>query len=427
MEAPLIRPVQHVERSSAQDATTPAAAKLWGLAMPQTKRTNPSFDPQTWMPRPESSATLRSLASGEGRTTAHLQQVRHPRSDQSVSSISLPTGYGSRIARDFAEEHRRRNPKPTTRVPQALHHIRYGFDLARRGATNTAKEEFTEAMWAVARAKDAAETTGRHCEALSRALQTMREADEFTVAARAADATARVAKIARYHRSPAARDVIRRELGAIEAMQVYFANARSDFVTAVGGDAAGSLALFGLARSYLHQNTQRTSDQSLSGARSMTLLLAAHQMDGNDHRVSNELGVLYAKYGDTPNAEKMLKRSLVSQESPEAWQNISKVWQSAGKGELASYAGQRSGQLGPSERTQRANQVRFVEAEEMIAAAPAQKRPAASIQRADAGGQQPPAPTQIATPHREPKKKWWKRIFAKPAGEVAHVSATQTE
>ena len=77
----------------------------------------------------------------------------------------------------------------------------------------------------------------------------------------------------------------------------------------------------------------------------MALLLAAHDVQPGDHKITNELGVLYARFGELNKAELMLKRSLIAREHAESWHNLSRVWEMAGKDELSHYASQRSGQL----------------------------------------------------------------------------------
>lgn len=414
-------------------ARYPTASELWSVPMPQAARQSKAFDPQLWAPDPNASAAYRRVAGSAPAisTTDALRQVRYPqRTATKPTEIRhhRPVDWQSTSAPSSASyfdalQRAKRNAaaaKTETRVGRAQAHVKYGFDLARRGAAHSAEQEFTEALWAVAHANDARAGNRQHADALRQGLLALEEAEEFSPLVRSQDSCVEASRIAARHKSTVARRVVKQQLDAVSAMQVYLDHAQRALALSLAGDGAGAEALYGLSRSVQVKSQNGSCGSGLAGAKAMALLLAAHDVQPGDHKITNELGVLYARFGELNKAELMLKRSLIAREHAESWHNLSRVWEMAGKDELSHYASQRSGQLKQVGATSRPTSVRFVEPQVFAASAPG--APGYSL---------PPSATvksQIATTGTAPSDakapNWFQRVLAHGPLNVAKSNDT---
>ena len=181
-------------------ARYPTASELWSVPMPQAARQSKAFDPQLWAPDPNASAAYRRVAGSAPAisTTDALRQVRYPqRTATKPTEIRhhRPVDWQSTSAPSSASyfdalQRAKRNAaaaKTETRVGRAQAHVKYGFDLARRGAAHSAEQEFTEALWAVAHANDARAGNRQHADALRQGLLALEEAEEFSPLVRSQD------------------------------------------------------------------------------------------------------------------------------------------------------------------------------------------------------------------------------------------------
>ncbi len=242
--------------------------------------------------------------------------------------------------------------KPVVAFPgiaKARQQLSYAEDLAKRGAVHSAEKEYTEALWTVAHALDARDRSTTHTAALQVALLTMDEAEMFAPTIRAPSGSDDVKRLAASHRNPAAKLVAETGASPLQALQVYYEFARKKLTDAVGELPTGAESLYGLARVQLAHSKAKTSTSQLAQAKAMSLLLAATEVDPQNYRATNELGVLYAQFGQLAHAETMLKRSAESLQRAETWQNLAKVYEMAGREDWARQAIARSQSL-PTER-----------------------------------------------------------------------------
>jgi hypothetical protein len=151
----------------------------------------------------------------------------------------------------------------------------------------------------------------------------------------------------------------------------------------------------------------------------MALLLAAHEINPTDHKITNELGVMYARFGDLPKAEMMLKRSLVAREHSESWHNLSRVWEMAGKSELAQYGQTRSAQLRNAGGSFKATNVRVVAPDQLIASA----APPAELALGTAKPSGSPRPAAAKSPGQP---NWFEKMLSKSPFAIAGSKETTT-
>jgi Tfp pilus assembly protein PilF len=396
-----------------------SVAALWNLPAEVPTHATGEWDPRTCVPDPRGVAAVRLLQRNSGvqdqGALQALSAINYPQAAGTLPGESVP---GPSAQRYFDALRKARqaaaNPPQRTAVRNADAHLNYGRDLLGRGAINSAYDEYMAALWSVAYTHDAQTAVPQHVNQLAAALEALDEAEQFAHLPRTSDSHIAVSRLASRHRCSAARRVVRHKLDAVTAMQTYCDVARAELVQAVDGDAAGAAALYGLARTTEQRASRGIDVASFAAPRCMALLLAAHEVAPDNHRVSNELGVMYARFGELAKAEKLLKRSLLVQEHAESWHNLSGVWQLAGKNELATYAQKRAEQLRSSQGHPRTPHVRLVAAAELPAAAAPAETPS-----------EPPPETQTAAPPTaEPsgyveKTSWLMRMFSKRPKSVA--------
>jgi hypothetical protein len=423
--------------SPGANSPTLDAARLWDIPGPQNIHNSPGFHPQLWSPDPNASAAYRAVSSAvptsSVSTVEALRNVRYPQyaAKPVATEHDRPLDWRPQHAPSSANYFRalqqaKRNATQTqteTRVGRAQAHVNYGFDLARRGAAHSAGQEFTEALWAVAHAKDA-QTGGRqHAERLRQGLKALEEVEDFAPLVRRENSDLEAGRRAAQHRTKVARRVVKQRLDAVSAMQVYLNDAHDNLVFAMEGDGAAGEALYGLSRSLQAKSQNGSSGSGLVGAKSMAMLLAAHEISPVNHKITNELGVLYARFGELNKAEVMLKRSLLAREHSESWHNISRVWEMAGKEELAVYANRRSDQLRRAGVTSRPVEVRFVDPQELVASAPPAPEytgPSAAKSNAQAVATMPASAARSA---KQPN--WLQRVFRGGTSSVASAKQTR--
>ena len=220
----------------------------------------------------------------------------------------------------------------------AERHIRRGVDLAERNAVYSARHEFTEALWLVAQAHDAAEGGGRHAEALREALEALAEVDDFhSPALRGAGPEALGQRLAS-HRSRVYAAGSPPPATAVAAAQCYYEFARGRLVEAVGQEPIGSLALYSLGRLLAANATAGDATATQSDGHAMTLHQAALLADHRNFLAANELSVLLARYGRYAEARDLLRQAVAVSPRPSLWHNLAVVHARLGEAQLAEAA-----------------------------------------------------------------------------------------
>lgn len=216
---------------------------------------------------------------------------------------------------------------------QVAQHVDYGQDLADRGATHSARSEYMRALDVVAHALDAQQNSDYHRKALREALTALEEADDLTPHVEQGDAGWR--RSVEKHSTPVLKMPGTQNMHPFVAMQKYCEFAGQRLVAAMGNEPSASKALYGMARLELWMETPTTSQASLAGPRAIVLHQAALRVDANNFQAANELGVLFAKYGQFEQARAAFLHSIRVEPQPVTWKNLAKVSNLLGDRETA--------------------------------------------------------------------------------------------
>jgi hypothetical protein len=226
--------------------------------------------------------------------------------------------------------------------------VRAAFSLGRHGALYAARRRFVEVMKVIAEAKDGAEATSRYSTALSEGFAALEEAKDF-LAGGAVNKELSVAEVAASHRTPMLRGMERAEWTLPqEASALYYRYAEQKLAAAVGGEQAGSMALYGLGKTHarLAELEDRVADQQLSLAMYRAAVLA-HQAN---HLAANELGVGLAKVGRYDKAAIALQQSIAYGGGSTVHLNLAHVQHKLGDDRLAAATAQQAERLAMQER-----------------------------------------------------------------------------
>ncbi len=228
---------------------------------------------------------------------------------------------------------------PDSIAQKAAHHIEYGKSLARRGASQSARQEFYHGLRLIAQASDAGSGNTHHTAALKRAITTLREASEFHVGDSETQMVDNIAPIVDAHTS----NVISMERAAgmtsIEALQQYYAAAQHNFEIAAGRNVVSGEALYCLGKLHSSMSQHETSAEPLGVAKSILYHRTAVTCDQRNYRSANELGAMLARNGQADEAIGLFKQSLRVKQTSQAWNNLATVHQRLGQSELAMRAG----------------------------------------------------------------------------------------
>ena len=217
-------------------------------------------------------------------------------------------------------------------VPQAVevravHHVEYGKSLARRGALYAARQEFYGALRIVAQSIDIQTGTQDYSRGLSSAFTAMKEADDFYRQQVDVEYTPDVQRICSTHQTKILSKAELARLSPAQAMQAYYAYAQQLMVRAGGNSVVAGEALYSLGRLYTAKAKGDSSGRTLDMARAIVHHQAALEIDPQNFRSANEVGVLLSQTGQLQRSAEMLQRSLQSRQTAKAWNNLAQVHQ----------------------------------------------------------------------------------------------------
>ncbi|MEO1496434.1 MAG: hypothetical protein AAFV43_04715 [Planctomycetota bacterium] len=172
--------------------------------------------------------------------------------------------------------------------------VRDGFKLGRAGAMYAARHQFVAVLRRIGAAKDAAEGSDRYARALAAGLRALDEADDFAPRGDALEAELEVRAIAASHNTPVVRDASA-DVTAHEAVAIYSRYAADKLGEAAGNEPAGSMALYGLGKTYARVDAQ--TDDPHAGRKCLVMHRAALAAHASNHLAANELGVRLAMAG----------------------------------------------------------------------------------------------------------------------------------
>ena len=225
--------------------------------------------------------------------------------------------------------------------------VQAGFELGKSGAVYAARAKFVEVLRKVALAKDAAEGSTRCATALAEGLRKLDEADDFIPKGDALEAELDVVAIANSH---GVRLVSESETVApSEAIAQYSQHAAECLAEAVAGEPAGSMALYGLGKSYARLEAQ--GGDTTAGRKSLVVYRAAVDAHAQNFLAANELGVRLAQGGRYEQASRVL-RTAASQPGAIATvhANLAAIEGKIGHEQAAIAAKQQSQRLAQHER-----------------------------------------------------------------------------
>ncbi len=305
-------------------------------AVPARPESSPTVTPQQQtaqlpakQPNAESVATSPAPVAGSPRVAqAPAPVVKRP-SQAPRPQVARSAARGQQLAAAASAKLR----MPPFIAQQVAQHVDYGQDLAARGATHSARSEYMRALDVVAHALDAQKNSNYHRKALREALTALREADDLTPHVEQGDAGWR--RSVEKHATPVLKSPNSQNIHPFTAMQKYCEFAGQRLVDAMGHEPSASKALYGMARLELWMETPTTAQATLAGPRAIVLHQAALRVDANNFKAANELGVLFAKYGQYEQARAAFLHSIRVEPQPITWKNLAKVSHLLGDRETA--------------------------------------------------------------------------------------------
>jgi Flp pilus assembly protein TadD len=222
---------------------------------------------------------------------------------------------------------------------QAKLMIEDGIQLARRGAIFSARARFIRALRLITQAFDAQGGTRFYSESLARGLRALEEVNDFRPKGSRLEADLDLQRIVQSHRTPVLHSADFHRLTTLVAQQAYHTYAENQLIDATGRDPVAADALFALGKVQGHLSKQR-GDASTSGdAAAMSLYQTALTIHPDHHQAANELGVLFARYGQLEDARSVLRHCVRDRTNfPEVWRNLARIHEQLGEVELAKRA-----------------------------------------------------------------------------------------
>ena len=225
---------------------------------------------------------------------------------------------------------------------QADQQIRHGFELANRGAYFAARAEFTTALRLIAQGLDNDRNTTVHSQALTAALTTMKEAQDFIPAGGKIEGELDLLSIVASHRTPVLKNVPPEQLQAMRALKQYFTFAQQQFALAAGQEISGSMALGALGKMHAALAGKPNPEIVAPGAKAIVFFHAAILVCPRNYMAANDLGVLLAHSGDFAGACRVLEHSVLVCRCSENLSNLSVVYRQVGQHRLAELAVQKA-------------------------------------------------------------------------------------
>jgi len=310
--------------------------------------TPPVYDPPT-----ESGPSYSSESSSEGPLlTMPVENTGTEYAPTPVGARSTDSPYASHPVMPQAPKSYQAAAPPTRTLQQdrelqavsarADVLVRRGFTTAGRGAIYSARADFTESLSMIAQAVDRQQKTDRHALALARGLRAINEAEQFQPLGSELGADIDVASLVTAHRTDILKGEISEEgtieISLNEARDRYHAYAAEQLAIASANAPVASLALYGLGKARASQATERPTLQKIHFPAAMALYQASVQVDGQNFRAANELGVLAARLGRYEQALASLQQSVATAPTKESWRNLAIVHEQLGEQQLAQQA-----------------------------------------------------------------------------------------
>ncbi len=207
--------------------------------------------------------------------------------------------------------------------------VRAGFTLGRSGALYAARDQFVSVLRQVAVAKDSQERSDRHLKLLAKGLRALDEAEDFLPRGDVLEIDMNANQIAASHKTPLLNgDITPIDLTAQEAAALYARHAAVLLGEAVANEPAGSMALYGLGKTFARLEVQ--SKDPTAGQKSNVMYRAAVTSHPENYLAANELGVRLAKSGHYASAQQMLRHAANQPSNATVYENLAAVEQAMG-------------------------------------------------------------------------------------------------
>jgi tetratricopeptide (TPR) repeat protein len=209
--------------------------------------------------------------------------------------------------------------------------------MAGRGMLYSARSELIQSLQLIAHALDAHSSSARHAKALAAGLTAIEEARDFAPQSAGPSMEGEVQAIAAGHRTRLPLDASAAQT-PVAVQQQYLSFAQACFVEAAGHIPAGSQILYRLGRLETAMAAHDADPLALHAPQAIVFHQAALATDNTNWLAANELGVLYARYGQLDAAKEFLVASITSHPHVEGWQNLAAVHRRLGEMDLAKRA-----------------------------------------------------------------------------------------
>jgi tetratricopeptide (TPR) repeat protein len=208
---------------------------------------------------------------------------------------------------------------------------------AQRGMFFSARNELLQGLQLISQALDVQEGNAHHAAALAAGLTALEEARDFAITSNRPGNAVNASGIAANHRTPLLRDLAS-TVSPVVAQQQYFGYAQSQFVLATSGVPAASQILYRLGRLQTAMAAHDADPLAMHAPQSIVFHQAALATDSGNWLAANELGVLYARYGQLGEARQLLVYSVTVHPHIEGWHNLAVVHRRLGENDLAERA-----------------------------------------------------------------------------------------
>ncbi len=224
-------------------------------------------------------------------------------------------------------------------VDQARGYLNAGISKAERAAIYSARADFIKVLRLVSQSLDAQTRSTVHSAALAAGLRALDEAADFRPAGSQLEGNLDMRRIVLAHRTPILKQMDVQRLTPLAAQQAYHAYAERQLALAGGHELVAADACFGLAKLQPHLNLGQPDNNRHHGPTSLTYYQTALVIYPDHYLAANELGVLFARFGQLRNARDVLRfGAAVNPNFPEIWLNLSRVHERLGEAELAERA-----------------------------------------------------------------------------------------
>ncbi len=307
-------PPQTATMPSSEPPKSPAAPPMPQQELPQPR-------PERWVSTPIAPA---ALPESRNRPTITAPAPGEPQVAVYQSPVALQHSPGNSALQAVAQ--------------RALEMADHASATAQRGMFFSARNELLQALQLIAQALDVQEGNSHHAGALAAGLTALEEARDFAISSNRPANAINATGIAANHRTPLLRDASRATVSPVVAQQQYFGYAQSQFVLATGGVPAASQILYRLGRLQTAMAAHDADPLALHAPQSIVFHQAALATDGGNWLAANELGVLYARYGQLAEARQLLVYSVNIHPNVEGWHNLAVVHRRLGETDLAERA-----------------------------------------------------------------------------------------